>query len=445
MRLLLALTLFALAACAEQSSGSIGSKRSAPGPLPATPVLYGAVPYGTTAHDNGTLAQLFVHLGHDLEWGARRPNLVRLEQPVRVEMTGCCTADYTQFLDSFLGRMRTQTGIDIARASGSPNLRIHFVPGGDFRARIPDNLCVVAPGALPWERFREDPTRFGTKGFETAERVTAMSVYLPDTASPHLIRRCLIEETTQALGLANDLNGLSDSIFNDDGAHIWPTAIDLLMLRVLYAPEIQTGLNRRETRARARTVLDRINPQGRSAPPLPKLDIRAMSGWAGHIGDAFDTGRSISSRRASAETALSLAANRAPQSAYHCRSLFVLARLSRPDPATRARLLERSLNVCRSAHGPDDPRIALIKLSLARSLMQQGRASMAYDMSGPLGPHLAAHGHTAALSARFALQAEALGAIQRPEDAARARRMADDWARYALGRKSTEARNRAQR
>lgn len=445
MRLvLLALLTLALAGCAG-SPGPVGSKRSAPGPLPASPVLMGAVPYGTTAYGNGSLAQLFVHLTHDLEWGGRRPNLVRLEQPVRVAMTGCCEADYASFLDGFLGQLRARTGIDISRATSDPNLFVHFVPGADFRSRVPDNLCFVAPGNLPWQQFREDPGRYGTRVFEQVARVASMSVYLPDTIAPHLVRRCLIEEITQALGLANDLNGLSDSIFNDDGAHIWPTALDDLMLRVLYAPEIETGLSRRETRARAETVLDRINPNGRSAPPLRKLHIRAMSGWADHIGAAFDTGRSLSSRRASAESALNLAAGRLPFSPYHCRSLFVLARLSRDDAAAYATLLGRALDVCRSVHGPDDPRIALIELSATRSLLQRGRPARAYALSEPLAPRLAAHGHTAPLSALFALQAAALEAIQRPGDAASARHRADDWASYALGRERAGARNRARR
>ena len=439
-----ALVLLALADCAEPR-GPVGSERSAPGPMPASPALNGAVPFGTTAHDNASLTLVFEHLTHDLEWGGRRPNLVRLEQPVRVGMTGCCGDDYAPFLARFLGQIRTETGIDIARASNEPNLLVHFVPGQDFRSRIPENLCVIAPGRLPWQRFRDNPTRFGSRAFELVPRVTSMSVYLPDTIAPHLIRRCLIEEITQALGLANDLNGLSDSIFNDDGAHIWPTAIDNLMLRVLYAPEIKAGLGRRETRVQARAALDRINPRGISAPPLPKLHIRAMSGWAEQIGEAFDSSRSTTARRASAESAVGLAASKLPLSAYHCRSLFVLARLSRDEPATALSLLQRTLEICRTVHGPTDPRIALIELSLARSLLQQGRARDAYRISEPLGPRLAAHGHTAALAALFALQARALDAIQRSDEADRARRMADAWASHALGREYANARNRAQR
>ena len=47
-----------------------------------------ALPSGHTRYSNQSLADLFVRLTHDLEWGGRRPNLVRYEAPVSVGISG---------------------------------------------------------------------------------------------------------------------------------------------------------------------------------------------------------------------------------------------------------------------------------------------------------------------------------------------------------------------
>jgi hypothetical protein len=423
----------ALSAC-EPGITPVSNKRHAPGPQPVTPALNTATPYGSTAYDNRSLANLFVRLAHDLEWGAQRPNLVRLEAPISVGMTGCCAAEYTPFVDRFLSQFRAQTGIAIQRGTTPHNLHINLVNGAEFRSRVPAHLCVVAPGNLPWSRFRESPERFGTRSFEDRRTVSAMSVYIPDTLPPHLIRRCLIEEVTQALGLANDVNGLDDTIFNDDGVHIWPTKLDYLMLRVLYASEMRSGLNRRETRARAETILARINPQGQNAPTLPAMPVREMAEWSKQVSDAFDASRSRAQRQKSANAALSIASNRYPNGVHHCRSLRIAARLVRDDDRLKLATLSSAEQVCRRAHGPSDPRLDLIALEKARILYRLGQISQAYGISEPLEARLAAHGQSERLVALFALQAAALKAIQQPASSAAKQRLAVEWARYALGR-----------
>ncbi|MEL6479550.1 MAG: DUF2927 domain-containing protein [Pseudomonadota bacterium] len=260
----LALALAVLvAACAPERQIPLATA-----PLPAAPELAGTVPAGHTAYDNASLAALFARLTHGLEWGPSRPNLVRFEGPVRVALTGPGSAAYTGFLDGYLSLLRGRARIDLARRIEAANLHIRFVEGPRFRRLLPTISCLLAPGDLSWSRFAADPDRHGGRALQEARRVSAMTIFIPQTAPPYLIRSCLIEEVAQALGPANDLYGLGPSIFNDDAAHIWPTALDLLMLRVLYDPALRTGLTRAETERRAREVLARINPQGQGAPPL---------------------------------------------------------------------------------------------------------------------------------------------------------------------------------
>ena len=136
------------------------------GSQPGYPVLGGALPAGHTRYSNNSLADLFVHLTHDLEWGERRPNLVRYERPVSVGVTGSSAAPYLPFLDRFLDELRNRTGLAISRTPTRHNLSIHFVPGRAFRQKMPQHFCVVAPGRLSWDQFLADPVRHGTRAYE---------------------------------------------------------------------------------------------------------------------------------------------------------------------------------------------------------------------------------------------------------------------------------------
>ena len=330
--------------------------------------------------------------------------------------------------------LRAQTGIDIARGPAPQNMTVRFVPGAAFRARVPQHFCVVAPGQLDWDTFRTDPARYGTRAFETARSLGAMTVFIPDNAEPWLVRTCLIEEIAQGMGPANDLYGLGPSIFNDDAAHTWPTALDYLMLRVLYQPEMRTGLGRAETRTRARAVLARLNPQGEGAPPLPPLRIRQMREWADMLRQAFDEDRSRARRLETAREATSLAGSLARGSAHHCHSLTVESRLTRGPATGRLAAINRALGICSRAHGPGDIRVIRLMLDKARATHMAGRAGAAYGLSEPLEALLAGHAKDERLVALYALQAASLRAIQQPEQSAIARRKAAAWGAHALGR-----------
>lgn len=408
--------------------------------LPGYPTLGTLLPAGHTGYSNESLADLFVRLTHDLEWGGRRPHLIRYEVPINVGLTGPSSGQYQGFLDRYLAEVRAYTDIPIARGSSPHNLLIRFVPGDDFRTKVPRHVCVVAPDALSWETFRKDPDRYGTQAFERQRKLSAMTVFIPDNAAPWLIRSCLVEEIAQALGPVNDLYGLGPTIFNDDGAHTWPTRLDFLMLKVLYSPGMKTGFSRRTTRREVRAILDTLNPGGHTARPLPSLRQREMKVWAEQLREASQSGESAAARQRAANRALAMAVRRAPGSAYHCHSLIVLARASGNDPSAEVGVLERAERICARAHGPEDIRLARLKLERARATFRTGRASAALSLSENLETTLAGHGQDDRLVAFYALQEAALRAIQQGTRSFRARRQAGAWGAYALGRNNPDVR-----
>ncbi|MEM9737414.1 MAG: DUF2927 domain-containing protein, partial [Pseudomonadota bacterium] len=360
--------------------------------------------------------------------------------PVRVAMGGPGSGAYLGFLDRYLTLLRREAGIDIARGPGAANLHIRFVAGPDFTRRLPRISCVVAPGDLTWAEFRANPDRLGGRSLERAFRISAMTIFLPESAAPYLIRSCLIEEIAQALGPANDLYGLGPSIFNDDAAHIWPTALDLMVLKVLYQPEMRSGLGRRETERRAREILARLNPEGARAPALTLPSQRAMGAWRETHAEVFS--RATSQNRAPdlARKALEIAAARAPESAYHCHAQRTLGRvLARTRPGEALAVLGEATRLCARVHGRSDIRLSLIALERAVALIRQGSYAAALATLNAHEARLAALGQEERLAALYGLKAQALGGAGLLSEADRARRQAHIWAAYAYGAQSSQA------
>jgi hypothetical protein len=403
--------------------------------MPTFPGMGAALPAGHTGYDNVSLARLFVSLSHDTEWGARRRHLVHYEVPISVGLEGAGAESYFGFIDGYLGQLARNSGVEVARSAGSENLHIRLVEGARFDDFLPTAFCIVAHGDVSWDTFASDPSNYGAQALLAAERITQMTIFIPDNAPPYLVRNCLLEEIPQSLGLANDLYGLGSSIFNDDAAHLWPTKLDYLMLRVLYAPEMVTGLDRSETRARARAVLNRVNPAGIGAPTLPLLHQRSLGDWPELIQRVFSRTASEREARDYAQKALTIVEAYAPMSAQHCHTLITAGRvLSRPEPRRALQLFEQARRVCDAAHGVSDVRHARIALESTCALLRLDRFDEAIAVTEATWPVLAAHGQDERLAALYTIRSEALAAAEPGSArAASVARLAVEWNAYALG------------
>ncbi|MGF1444599.1 MAG: DUF2927 domain-containing protein [Pikeienuella sp.] len=402
---------------------------------PTHPVLYRALPAGHTHYANASLARLFVTLTHETEWGGAKPHLVRFEGPVRVALEGSAAASYGPFLDDYMTYLRRHTGIDISRVPGPGNMTIRLVPGRLFTSLLPDAACVLVSGDVSWDDFADRPDAMGGIAMTRARALEAVTIFIPDMAIPADLRRCLLEEIAQGLGPVNDLYGLGPSVFNDDFGHLWPTRLDLLMLRVLYDPSLETGLGRAETERRARAVLDRINPAGRRAAPLPPAEHRAEARWRSLVGEVLRSDRSAEARRLAARDALGFAEAALPGTPWHCHSLALRAQVEkRADPALAARLLSQAETVCARVHGAEDPRLAQARLTRAGIALAQADPETALAATDGLAPTLAGHGLDEALAAYYALRARALLSLGREADGRAASQAAAAWGAYAIGR-----------
>jgi len=424
-RIALLIAVLCLAACAVRTEPYRTAAR------PDDPRYGTALPAGHTAYDNQSLADLFVLLSHGLEYGAFRPGLQRFEAPVRLGITGPGSAPYAPFVDSFLVEIAARASIDIRRGPPPHNLLVRFVPGEEFLPRT-SNQCVVVFGQPTWQAFLADPGAYTGLVTGDLDRQTAMGVPIPDTLEPYRVRECLLEEIPQALGLANDLYGLGPSVFNDDNAHTWPTALDYLMLRVLYDRRLRSGLTQPETRRIARRILDEINPAGRDAPALAPIRQRAFRDWRARL-QGLDRAGPIQGLREARRIAADARA-KAPGTAYDCTGAQTLAALAGDAGAEDApALTEAALAICARAHGPDDLRIAELRLGRVFAHLRAERFGSARQEAEAILPVFLAHG----LDGLVAITMIALvAAAQGLDDPAWSRdmlRQAAAWSAYAFG------------
>lgn len=417
-----------LGACAPQA----GPYRIAP--LPHDTLYAAYTPAGHTRYSNESLAEVFTELTHGMEWGASRPGLVRFEGPVTVHMTGAGSAQYATFLEQFLGEIRARAKLDINRGGPESNIQIEFVPGAQFTAWT-SNQCVIVFGQPGWQALLKDPDRYGAGAFEAARTQEVLTIIIPNTSPPHEIRECLMEEISQALGPANDLYGLGDSIFNDDNAHTWPTKLDYLMLRVLYNLRMTTGMDRHETRSAARVILDEIHPEGRDELALPLPREAEFANWRARLQGMPTLGSDIGDEiLETTQPLLDEAARRAPNSAYHCESLTLHAvakhHLRDDDPLAA---LQDARDLCAEVHGSEDVRLSQIDLYIAVEHLDEGKYAEAIDVIGKARDGLLGHGQEGLVASSYVITWAAHLGAGNEALAELARQNAVAWSAYAFG------------
>jgi hypothetical protein len=297
MRILFLCCLLALSACAGQpdpidwqawvlAERSVGRMRDDAAPLDA--------PF-----DNATLARNFRTIAFDVErdpfaTGEARNALGearilrRWQGPVRwaVYAGPAEQARVRPLVHGLAARLAELTGLDFgpAGAASGPhaapaNLQVWIVPermerllsafpadapetgdaGQVIRARIAEFIrtwygASASPCAAQFFNLDRPAAEAGT----ILGALVLIRAGLPDA----LLRSCIEEELTQAMGLPNDDAGVRPSIFNDGKEFGVLTAHDELLLRILYDPRLEPGMTPGTAMPVVRQVIAELRPAG---------------------------------------------------------------------------------------------------------------------------------------------------------------------------------------
>lgn len=422
LRCALALALTALASgCALPPQAPLSEVRFAPVTLPRG-----------VARSNQDLAEDFLDLTFALESGDKLPHLLRYEGPIRVHLAPGL-GRYREDVETLLMRLRTEAGIDIASTpeADAAELHIEAVKADQLARVFPSAACFIVPGETNWDEFlrRRPDTR---SRWARQTELTGAAIFVPSDTTPQDVRDCLHEEITQALGPANDLYRLPDTIWNDDNLHGIATPFDMLILRLLYQPELHSGMSRAEVAARLPKLLARENPKGRGLPRRPRHpESRA---WASAIEVALNRRASREARLEAAQLAAQIAAEMRPVDHRLAVSLLTLGRLTlRQDPGASAQYFTEAYALSRRLYPQDRIRNAHAGVHVAAVALAAGQYDDTVKLAERHAPAAIAGQNAILLAGLRSLQAEALLGLGEAEAARAARLDSLRWARYGFG------------
>jgi hypothetical protein len=206
----------------------------------------------------------------------------------------------------------------------------------------------------------------------------------------------------------------------------------MLMLRVLYQPEIRSGMTRAEVAAVLPRLLDRLNPEGRGLPPRPRHP--ESQAWASAIEVALMRGAPQPERRGAAMIAVQIAREMRPVDHRLAVSLLALGRLQlRREPAAAAANFAQAYNLSQKLHGPRDIRTAHAAVHVAAMALAGDQNELAAGLAARHTNAARAGQNAVLLAGMRSIEAEALAALGREAEARTARLDSLRWARYGLG------------
>lgn len=436
-RLVCALRRGAIAALALSLSACAGGGGRtepfavAPKPrVPSTGALVSAPIYGSNADHADNLIDLY----YRTEWDATREGLAKWDGPVTVSIDTPALKDYAPFLERYLGRLRTEGGVDIRLVdAGKGAISLRTAPSTEMRRNFPTAFCLVVPGRMDFSDLIDSLSRPDRIDWTLIERIEAATVFIPVVASPYQVRACMMEEIAQALGPGNDIYYLADSIFNDDGAHMAPTSFDMLALRVLYDPAMTPGMPLEQARPIVRSLLDRLRPEGAGVPRGPAFPPAPE--WKDTILASSAHGVPSVTQLAIAEEAVRLSRTFSPTDPRRGFSFERLGRayLAQDKPEKAEFAFRRAVAAYEISVGDQDVRVASARVWLAIALNHQGKSGQALTQVDLALPMLAAHDTEERISVALEQRHRAQSALGQQQEALQTALIGVDWALYAFG------------
>ncbi|MBD3775561.1 MAG: DUF2927 domain-containing protein [Thiotrichales bacterium] len=131
------------------------------------------------------------------------------------------------------------------------------------------NLTIVLTQDKLYKRDIEHYTRQAPNGLERDSHCIAhyqtdntgaidyANIILPldHVVSRGLLATCVVEESTQIMGLPNDSDWVNPSIANDKSKIEFLTGLDYTLLKILYSNELQPGMPLKESRPKIRALI----------------------------------------------------------------------------------------------------------------------------------------------------------------------------------------------
>lgn len=380
---------------------------------------------------NIDIARDFLELSFSLESGRELPALTRFEQPISVRVTGAPPATLLPDLTRLVYRLKTEARLNVGLTkSADANITIQAVSRADIRKNLPHAACFVVPNISDISEYKA-AKRTSKTNWALLRNREKLAIFVPNDASPQEVRDCLHEELAQAIGPLNDLYRLPDSVFNDDNIHTVLTGFDMLILRAYYAPELRTGMSKRQVAAKLPSILARLNPRGEAlSPERPNPTPRS---YISAVQTALGPGASMPQRRKAAQKALDVSRAFGWQDHRRAFAHYAMGRIAtQSNPAEALKHFQAADQFYARTTATTLHR-AYVASQLASHAVSQGNGVRALSLVNPAIHIAKSHENAALLSTLMLLRAEALELTGRSSEAQHVRLDSLGWARYGFG------------
>ena len=201
--------------------------------------------------------------------------LRRWDQPIRMSIEFGDTVALDQHamdvasVSAYAARLSRTTDVPITITDEDPNFRVLFL-GEDDRRAYGDQLRAMIPTisdatVRAFVNLPRDQLCVVIGTFAPGRSSYTKAIAMIRAEHPNLMRSaCIHEELAQGMGLANDSPGARPSIFNDDEEFALLTGHDELLLKMLYDPRFQTGMNPATAAPIARAIAREYLAEGSS-------------------------------------------------------------------------------------------------------------------------------------------------------------------------------------
>ncbi|MCX7354490.1 MAG: DUF2927 domain-containing protein [Alphaproteobacteria bacterium] len=209
-----------------------------------------------TAEEADKLTRFFdiVVFGNEIPGLAPAERVRKWTVPIRYKIAGTNVAEWRPVIQRHAATLTGLTGIsyqEIGPKEAGENLVVMLVP----RDKMAEAGALVEkdPAKL---RAVLSQTRGGCYflSYSKEDRIIYAAVVANVEGPKPMLEKCLLEELTQMMGLPNDSNQVSPSVFNDSERQMTLSPGDVAMVKALYDPALKPGTPRAEALAFVRKL-----------------------------------------------------------------------------------------------------------------------------------------------------------------------------------------------
>lgn len=188
------------------------------------------------------IQKAFVEIALKNEFKNSDNRLIRWERPIQYNIQYIDMPPnqmISNLMISHLEHLEKITSHAIKPSPSQPNLKIIFTRGRNYAKAIKDYTNSKI------DNLAKDSNCMGSLNVNSRNEITYATVIIPvdRVMGEGLLVACIVEESTQIMGLPNDSDWVFPSIANDKSKIELLTGLDYILLKLLYSKALKPGMD----------------------------------------------------------------------------------------------------------------------------------------------------------------------------------------------------------